>query len=88
MFFLDRKVVAMKRHKEIQKLAYELFEKSGRFHGRDFDHWLEAERIIRARQMDRHAADIEASASKKRAIQRSDVRRHEAKKTGGAKRAR
>lgn len=78
----------MKRHKEIQKLAYEIFEKSGSFHGRDFDHWLEAERIIRARQMDRHAADIEASASKKRAIQRSDVRRHEAKKTGGAKRAR
>ena len=70
----------MKRHEEIQKLAYKLFEKSGRFHGRDFDHWIEAERIIKARQMDRHAADLEAAASKKRAIQRSDVRRHEAKK--------
>ena len=39
----------MKRHEEIQKLAYELFEKSGRFHGREIDHWLEAERIINAR---------------------------------------
>ena len=70
----------MKRHKEIQRLAYELFEKGGRVHGREIDHWLEAERILRARQMDRHAVDIEAAASKKRAIQRSDVRRHEAKK--------
>jgi ribosomal 50S subunit-recycling heat shock protein len=73
-------MVAMKRHEEIQKLANELFEKSGRFHGREIDHWLEAERIIKARQMDRHAVDLEAAASKKRAIQRSDVRRHEAKK--------
>jgi len=78
----------MKKHEEIQKLAYEFFENSGRFHGRDIDHWLEAERIIKARKMDRHAVDLEAAASKKRAIQRSDVRRHEAKKTGGAKRAR
>ena len=78
----------MKKHEDIEKLAYELFEKSGRSHGRDFDHWLEAERMIKARQMDRHAADLEAVASKKRAIQRSDVRKHEAKKTGGAKRAR
>jgi len=78
----------MKRHKEIQKLAYEMFEKSGRVHGRELDHWLEAERIIKARQMDRHAVDLEAAASKKRAIPRSDVRRHEAKKAGGAKRTR
>ena len=76
----------MKRHKEIQRLAYELFEKDGRVHGREIDHWLEAERILRSRQMDMHAVDIEAAASKKRAIQRSDVRRHEAKKTGKAKR--
>jgi len=70
----------MKRHKEIQRLAYELFEKGGRVHGREIDHWLEAERILKARQMDSHAASVEAAASKKRAIQRSDVRRHEAKK--------
>ena len=70
----------MKRHKEIQRLAYELFEKGGRVHDREIDHWLEAERILRARQMDRHAVDIEAAATKKRAIQRSGVRRHEAKK--------
>lgn len=77
----------MKKHEEIKKLAYDIFEKSGRPHGREIDHWLEAERIIRAREMDLHAADVEASASKKRAVPRSDVRRHEAKKTGRAKKA-
>lgn len=33
----------MSAHKEIARAAYELFEKSGRVHGRDLDHWLEAE---------------------------------------------
>lgn len=70
----------MKKHEDIQKLAYEMFEKGGRVHGRDLEHWLEAERLIRARQMGMHAADVEAAASKKRAVQRADVRRHEAKK--------
>lgn len=70
----------MKRHREIQKLAYELFEKTGRVHGREVEHWLEAERIIRAREMDMHAADTEAAALKKH-IPRSDVRRHEPKKS-------
>ncbi|MFQ5799205.1 MAG: DUF2934 domain-containing protein, partial [Bacteroidota bacterium] len=29
------------------KIAYALFEREGRNHGRDFEHWGEAERIIR-----------------------------------------
>ncbi len=74
----------MKGHKEIQKLAYEMFEKSGRVHGRELDHWLEAERIIKAREIDVRAADIE-SLSKKRVVERSDIRRHEAKKVGKTK---
>ena len=74
----------MKRHKEIQKLAYEMFEKSGKVHGRELDHWLEAERIIKAREIDVRAADIE-SLSKKRVVERSDIRRHEAKKVGKTK---
>jgi len=78
----------MKRHEEIQKLAYELFKKNGRFHGRDIDHWLEAERIIKARQMDMHAADIEAASSKNvlfRGLMQEGMRQ---KKVSGAKRAR
>ena len=77
----------MKRHKEIQKLAYEMFEKSGRVHGRELDHWLDAERIIKAREIDIHAADIKAVESKQRVVERSDTRRHEAKKIGKTKRS-
>jgi hypothetical protein len=77
----------MKRHKEIQKLAYDIFEKSGRVHGRELDHWLDAERIIKAREIDIHAADIKAVESKQRVVERSDTRRHEAKKIGKTKRS-
>jgi hypothetical protein len=77
----------MKRHKEIQKLAYDIFKKSGRVHGRELDHWLDAERIIKAREIDIHAADIKAVESKQRVVERSDTRRHEAKKIGKTKRS-
>lgn len=40
----------MDLHDEIAKLAYELYEKSGRVEGRDLDNWLEAERIIKSLQ--------------------------------------
>jgi hypothetical protein len=42
----------MNLHDEIAKVAYELFERDGRAHGKDREHWEEAERIVRAR----HAA--------------------------------
>jgi hypothetical protein len=31
---------------EIARMAYELFERSGYMHGRDLEHWFEAERIV------------------------------------------
>jgi hypothetical protein len=36
------------RH-EIEKLAYDIFERSGRISGREMEHWIEAERIICSR---------------------------------------
>ncbi|MFZ5997503.1 MAG: DUF2934 domain-containing protein [Nitrospirota bacterium] len=36
-------------HEEIARLAYELYEKSGRVPGRDLENWFEAERILRQR---------------------------------------
>jgi len=39
----------MKLYEEIEMIAYEIWEKSGRVHGKDIDHWLEAERIVLAR---------------------------------------
>jgi hypothetical protein len=35
---------------EIAKVAYELFERDGRQHGKDQEHWLEAERIVHERK--------------------------------------
>ena len=60
----------MKRHEDIEKLAYELFEKSGRFHGREIDHWLEAERIIKARQINMHAVDLMVAMKRHEEIQK------------------
>ena len=34
-------------HQEIFRVAYDIYERSGRIKGRDFDNWLEAERIVR-----------------------------------------
>jgi len=46
----------MKLQEEIAKVAYELYEKSGRIPGRERQNWLDAERIV----LTRHASqDIE-----------------------------
>ena len=34
-------------HQEIFRVAYDIYERSGQIKGRDLDHWLEAERIVR-----------------------------------------
>jgi len=39
----------MKLYEEIEMIAYELWEQTGRVHGKDIEHWLEAERIVRER---------------------------------------
>lgn len=41
----------MNLHEEISKVAYELYEKGGRLGGLDVDNWLEAEKIVRTRQL-------------------------------------
>lgn len=38
---------------EIAKVAFDLYEKSGRIDGRDMENWVEAERIVKAK----HATD-------------------------------
>jgi hypothetical protein len=39
----------MDLYDEIAKVAYELWEQSGRIDGRDIENWLEAERIVLGR---------------------------------------
>ncbi|MCX8110912.1 MAG: DUF2934 domain-containing protein [Syntrophorhabdaceae bacterium] len=40
---------------EIARLAYELFEREGRVHGRHLEHWFEAERIVISRYQTQEA---------------------------------
>lgn len=35
---------------EIERMAYDLYERRGRIDGHDWEDWLEAERIIRQRE--------------------------------------
>ena len=39
--------------REINKLAYELFDRNGRIEGRDIDNWIEAEQIVFARHVEK-----------------------------------
>jgi hypothetical protein len=39
----------MDLREEIEKVAYELFERYGKEHGKDREHWLQAESIVKAR---------------------------------------
>ncbi len=36
----------MKLYDEIARIAYDLYEKTGRMDGRELDNWLEAERVV------------------------------------------
>ncbi len=40
----------MKNKHEIEKIAFELYQRDGCMQGRELDHWLEAERIFHSRQ--------------------------------------
>ena len=39
----------MDSHDEIAKVAFELYEKSGRVDGKNLENWLEAEKIVKAK---------------------------------------
>ena len=36
----------MDKRPEIERVAYELYQRDGCLHGRDFDHWLQAEKSV------------------------------------------
>ncbi len=53
----------MNLYNEIEKMAYELYEKSGKVEGRDLANWLEAERIVMARYKVQEKLEAELSSS-------------------------
>ena len=40
----------MDKRPEIERVAYELYQRDGCLHGRDFDHWLQAEKIVHSKE--------------------------------------
>ncbi len=68
----------MDLHEKIAKLAYQLYEKSGRIEGQDLYNWLEAERIMKS---------LQTAATKKKSktaelSQKSATRKKITKKAG------
>lgn len=51
----------MRKDDEVARIAYELYEKSGKIAGRDIENWLEAERIVMSRQTGRSKILVEAA---------------------------
>ncbi len=54
----------MKNKHEIEKIAFELYQRDGCMQGRELDHWVEAERIFHSRHT---AADAVVPAASKKA---------------------
>lgn len=65
---------------EIEKLAYELYEKSGYIEGCEIENWLEAERIV----MERYAVETEL-VRKKKTPRKTTTKRSQLKKRTSAK---
>lgn len=84
--------VGMNLQDEIAKVAHELFERDGRRHGLALDHWLEAEKIVKARQSKKGKAvagpaKTAETASPKTVAKKSAPVKEPAKKTVRAKKA-
>ena len=62
---------------EISKMAYEIYESEGRPDGRDLDHWLKAEQVVRSRsgREESHIAPDEGREAKKTANRKTPARR-------------
>jgi len=82
----------MNLQEEIAKVAHELFERDGRRDGLALEHWLEAEKIVQARQSKKGKAVTEAvkpveKAAPKTVATKSAPVKGAAKKTVKAKKA-
>lgn len=79
----------MSLHDEIARAAHELYEKSGRIHGRDIENWLEAERIIlggNVKEMSLEAAlDEKKKTAAKKQTAKAGPKKEVTKKTAAVK---
>lgn len=56
----------MSLHDEIARTAYNLYEKGGRPVGKDTENWLEAEKIVLARNAERAKSEEKGAQTAKR----------------------
>jgi hypothetical protein len=71
----------MKHFDEIARVAYDLYEKSGRIPGRDEQNWIEAEKIVRARYAVKETSGPESvKTEKKTAAEKKATTKTSAKK--------
>lgn len=66
---------------EIARVAYELWEKNGCIHGRDIEHWCEAERIVISR-----IQPVVEEKEKETIVPKKTSAKKTSKSTGAAKR--
>ena len=72
----------MDYYDEIAKVAYDIFEREGKIHGRHFDHWVEAEIIVTTRYRETKndgQNDTKVSKQKKSAAVKTVTRKSKAK---------
>jgi hypothetical protein len=80
----------MDYYDEIAKVAYDIFEREGKIHGRHFEHWIEAEIIVTTRYREiknKEQNDIKVSKPKKIAVAKTATKKSKAKSKTTAKTA-
>lgn len=70
----------MKLQNEIARVAYEIYEKSGKINGRDIENWLEAERLVREKYNKRKGKSG-ADKPEKRVSSKGGAKKSETKKS-------
>ena len=60
-------------HQKIATLAYELYEKSGRVQGRDLEHWLQAEKLVKEEASRNREVPPRAASERRRGQRRKKV---------------
>jgi hypothetical protein len=72
----------MDYYDEIARVAYDIFEREGKVHGRHFEHWIEAEIVVTTRYKEMNKVEqnnTEASKPKKKIATRTVTKKDEAR---------
>jgi len=83
----------MDLYDEIAKVAYDIFEKEGCVHGRHFEHWIQAEIIVKSRYEkkeepvsdDEHVLKTEKKDKAKTAVKKASAKKPATKKSAAKK---